>query len=79
MGLPDSAPQQALRAEPATYALPASASLLNDVDTALQLISADAESIKIIESRRRHISRKLDLHGPVDFTRYAIKIGLVRP
>ena len=36
-------------------------------------------SIKTIETHRRHISEKLDLHGPADFTRYAIKTGLVQP
>ncbi len=36
-------------------------------------------SIKTIETHRRHISQKLDLRGPADFTRYAIKIGLVQP
>lgn len=36
-------------------------------------------SIKTIETHRRHISQKLELHGPADFTRYAIKIGLVQP
>jgi DNA-binding NarL/FixJ family response regulator len=36
-------------------------------------------SIKTIETHRRHISQKLELHGPADFTRYAIKVGLVQP
>lgn len=36
-------------------------------------------SIKTVETHRRHISQKLDLHGPADFTRFAIKVGLVQP
>lgn len=64
-----------------------SASLTNREVEILQLISEDYTnkeiaknlhiSIKTVESHRSNIMKKLDLHSPVELTKYAIREGII--